>query len=66
MIDKYQFSPKRMSNLLALNKDTLNTNHVFFETKKKSKAMLIDIWHDPTGKETTLFGRATLAVEDIE
>lgn len=66
MIDKYQFSPKRMSNLLALNKDVLDTNHVFFKTKKKSKAMLIDIWHDPADKETTLFGRATLAVEDIE
>ena len=66
MIDKYQFSPKRMSNLLALNKDTLDTNYVFFETKRKSKAMLIDIWHDPTGKETTLFGRAALAIEDIE
>lgn len=66
MIDKYQFSPKRMSNLLALNKDTLNTNHVFFETKRKSKSMLIDIWHDPTDKETTLFGRAALAIEDIE
>lgn len=66
MIDKYQFSPKRMSNLLALNKDTLDTNHIFFETKRKSKAMLIDIWHDPTDKETTLFGRAALAIEDIE
>ena len=66
MIDKYQFSPKRMSNLLALNKDTLNTNHVFFETKRKSKSMLIDIWYDPTDKETTLFGRAALAIEDIE
>lgn len=66
MIDKYQFSPKRMSNLLALNKDTLNMNHVFFETKRKSKSMLIDIWYDPTDGETTLFGRAALAIEDIE
>lgn len=66
MIDKYQFSPKRMSNLLALNKDTLNTNHVFFETKRKSKSMLIDIWYDPEDEECTLFGRAALAIEDIK
>ena len=66
MIDKYQFSPKRMSNLLALNKDTLNANHIFFETKRKSKAMLIDIWHDPNDKETTLFGRTELSIENID
>ena len=66
MIDKYQFSPKRMSNLLALNKDTLNVNHVFFETKRKSKSMLIDIWYDPTDKETSLFGRTELSIENID
>lgn len=54
MIDKYQFSPKRMANLLTINKETLNNNFVYFKTKKKSKAMVVDIWHDPDAKENSI------------
>lgn len=54
MIDKYQFSPKALANLLATNREVLESNYIYFAIKKKTKCKVVDIWHDPEQKEKTI------------
>lgn len=54
MIDKYQFSPKALANLLATNREVLEANYIYFAIKKKTKCKVIDIWHDPEQEEKTI------------
>lgn len=47
MIEKYKFSPKRMANLLQMNRKVLNDNFIFYEIKRKNNGMNLKIWYDP-------------------
>lgn len=51
LIEKYQFNPKRLGRLLRDNKDTLNSNGIYFETERKKDGYHLKIWYDPEHTE---------------
>lgn len=51
LLERYQFNPKRLGMLLKMNKDTLENNGIYYETKRKNNGYHLKIWYDTDNSE---------------
>lgn len=49
LLEKYQFNPKRLGNLLQMNRETLANNNIYYHSERKTAGYLLRIWYDPEG-----------------
>lgn len=52
MIEKYQFNPKSLGQLLRMNEDVLRSNDIHFEVTRKTNGYHLKIWYDPEEEES--------------
>lgn len=70
ILEKYQFNPKKLGHLLKINADVLQSNNIFYETKRKTNGFYLTMWYNPEATEAVTEAAATadgdLVIKTIE